>query len=44
MSSWNPLRVTDTDLPPQLLLMAKVVVLGLVLKDYHLGFRIVRDP
>ena len=38
MSSWNPLRVTDTDLPPQLLLMAKVVVLGLVLKDYHLGF------
>jgi len=44
MSSWNPLRVTDTDLPPQLLLMAKVLVLGLVLKNYHLGFPDVFAP
>jgi hypothetical protein len=44
MSSWNPLRVTDTDLPPQLLLMAKLLVLGLVLKDYHLGFPDVFAP
>jgi len=43
-SSWNPLRITDTDLPPQLLLMAKVLVVGLVLKDYHLGFPDVFAP
>jgi hypothetical protein len=44
MSSWNPLRVTDTDLPPQLLLMAKLLILGLILKDYHLGFPDVFAP
>jgi hypothetical protein len=44
ISSWNPLRVTGTDLPPQLLLMAKVLVLGLVLKNYHLGFPDVFAP
>ncbi len=33
-SSWNPLRITDTRLHPQLLLMAKLVVIGLVLKGY----------
>ena len=43
-SSWNPLRVTDTALPPQLLLMAKLVVVGLVLRNYHLGFPDVFAP
>ncbi len=44
ISSWNPLRVTGTDLPPQLLLMAKISVVGLVLKDYHVGFPDVFAP
>jgi hypothetical protein len=43
-SSWNPLRVTDTELPPQLLLMAKIVVVGLVLRNYHLGLPDVFAP
>lgn len=43
-SSWNPLRVGDTGLPPQLLLMAKLIVVGLVLRDYHLGFPDVFAP
>jgi hypothetical protein len=43
-SSWNPLRVTDTELPPQLLLMAKVLVVGLFLKNYHVGFPDVFAP
>lgn len=36
--SWNPLRMTGTDLSPQLLLMVKLVVIGLFLKNYHLQF------
>lgn len=43
-SSWNPLRVTDTELPPQLLLMAKIVVVGLVIRHYHLGLPDVFAP
>lgn len=43
-SSWNPLRMTGTALPPQLLLMVKVVVVGLFLKGYHLGFPDVFTP
>ncbi|MGQ0720082.1 MAG: HTTM domain-containing protein [Candidatus Eiseniibacteriota bacterium] len=37
-SSWNPLRVEGTSLPGPLLLAAKLLVIGLVLKGYHLGF------
>jgi hypothetical protein len=37
-SSWNPIRVEGTQLPGPLLLTAKLLVIGLVLKGYHLGF------
>jgi hypothetical protein len=43
-SSWNPLRITGTDLSPQILLMVKLVVIGLFLKNYHLRFPDVFAP
>lgn len=37
-ASWNPFRIHETKLPPELLLMAKVIVVGLFVRQYHLGF------
>lgn len=43
-ASWNPLRMTGTELPPQLLLMVKLVVIGLFLKHYDTQFPDVFAP
>jgi len=44
ISSLNPFRISGTALPPNLLLMAKLVVVGLFLKDYHFSFPDVFAP
>jgi hypothetical protein len=39
-----PFRVTGTALPPNILLLAKIIVVALVAKDYHFGFPDVFAP